>query len=212
MLQMKLKSFKFIISFLIIFSHSITKSEEKIDIWKDRNDTSGQTSININQDKEIKPEINSSQTIQALEKIQIEEGAQIQADEQKVFGIYEPANFDFNLNMWSKTKAEDLRSSLKRINKIELSKSSSEILEAILFSFSYPPQGMTEKEFVDLKINWLIKNDRVNLLENFLKQNDQFESKSKAVQYLVDKNIASGNLKEGCNKIKFIDAKIKDSI
>jgi hypothetical protein len=33
-------------------------------------------------------------------------------------------------------------------------------LEAILFSFSYPPQGMTEKEFVDLKINWLIKNDR----------------------------------------------------
>ena len=211
MLQMKLKSFKFIISFLIIFSHSITKSEEKIDIWKDRNDTSGQTSININQDKEIKPEINSSQTIQALEKIQIEEGAQIQTDEQKVFGIYEPANFDFNLNMWSKTKAEDLRSSLKRINKIELSKSSSEILEAILFSFSYPPQGMTEKEFVDLKINWLIKNDRVNLLENFLKQNDQFESKSKAVQYLVDKNIASGNLKEGCNKIKFIDAKIKDS-
>ena len=211
MLQMKLKSFKFIIGFLIIFSHSITKSEEKIDIWKDRNDTSGQTSININQDKEIKPEINSSQTIQALEKIQIEEGAQIQTDEQKVFGIYEPANFDFNLNMWSKTKAEDLRSSLKRINKIELSKSSSEILEAILFSFSYPPQGMTEKEFVDLKINWLIKNDRVNLLENFLKQNDQFESKSKAVQYLVDKNIASGNLKEGCNKIKFIDAKIKDS-
>ena len=70
---------------------------------------------------------------------------------------------------------------------------------------------MTEKEFVDLKINWLIKNERVNLLENFLKQNDQFESKSKAVQYLVDKNIASGNLKEGCNKIKFIDAKIKDS-
>ena len=113
--------------------------------------------------------------------------------------------------MWSTTKADDLRSSLKRLNKIELSKSSNEILEAILFSFSYPPQGMTEKEFVDLKINWLIKNDRVNLIENFLKQNDQFESKSKAVQYLVDKNIASGNIKEGCEKIKFIDAKIKDA-
>ena len=70
---------------------------------------------------------------------------------------------------------------------------------------------MTEKEFVDLKINWLIKNDRVDLIESFLKQNEQFESKSKAVQYLVDKNIASANIKEGCEKIKFIDAKIKDA-
>ena len=113
--------------------------------------------------------------------------------------------------MWSSTNADDLRSSLKRLNKIELSKSSNEILEAILFSFSYPPKGMSNKEFVDLKINWLIKNDRTDLIENFLKQNEQFDSKSKAVQYLVDKNIAGGNIKKGCEKIKFIDAKIKDS-
>ena len=113
--------------------------------------------------------------------------------------------------MWSETKAEDLRSSLNRLKKIELSKSSNEILEAILFSFSYPPQGMTEKEFVDLKINWMIEHDRINLIESFLKQNDQFDSKRKAVEYLVNKNIASGNIKEGCEKIKFIDAKIKDS-
>jgi hypothetical protein len=112
--------------------------------------------------------------------------------------------------MWSTTKAEDLRSSLKRLNKIELSQSSNEILESILLSFSYPPQGMTEKEFVDLKINWLIKNDKANLIEKFLKQNEEFDSKSKAVQYLVDKNIASADIKEGCKKIKFIDAKIKD--
>ena len=65
------------------------------------------------------------------------------------------------------TKAEDLRSSLKRLNKIELSKSSNEILETILFSFSYPPQGMTDKEFVDLKINWLIKNERQILIRKF---------------------------------------------
>ena len=94
---------------------------------------------------------------------------------------------------------------------MKLSKSSNEILEAILFSFSYPPKGMSDKEFADLKINWLIKNDRLNLIEKFFKQNEEFDSKSKAVQYLVDKNIASGNIKEGCEKIKFIDAKIKDA-
>ena len=113
--------------------------------------------------------------------------------------------------MWSTTKAEDVRSSIKRIKKINLSKTSNEILENVLLSFSYPPEGMEEKEFVNLKINWLIENNRLNLLEEFLKQNKEFEGKSKAVQYLVDNNIAQANIKEGCEKIKFIDSTIKDS-
>ena len=105
-----------------------------------------------------------------MDKIEIQEGSRNSIRWKKVYGIYEPANYDLNLNMWSTTKAEDLRSSLKRINKIELSKSSNEILEIILFSFSYPPNGMTEKEFVDLKINWLIQNDTLSLIEDFLKK------------------------------------------
>ena len=56
----------------------------------------------------------------------------------------------------------------------------------------------------------MIQNDRIDLIESFLKRNEEFESKSKAVQYLVDKNIASAKIKEGCDKIKFVDAKIKD--
>ena len=53
--------------------------------------------------------------------------------------------------------------------------------------------------------------DEIKLIEEFLKQNEEFKSKSKAVQYLVDKNIASGNIKKGCEKIRFIDAKIRDA-
>ena len=187
-------------------------SEEQIDIWKNKKENPV-TSTEKKNEKINNNELNlnSSQTIETVGKIEIKEGGTIQSNDQKVYGIYEPANFDFNLNMWSSTKAEDLRSSLKRIDKINLSKSSKEILEVILFSFSYPPQGMTENEFVNLKINWLIKNDRVDLIENFLKQNEQFDGKSKAVQYLVDKNIASANIKKGCEKISFIDAKIKDA-
>ena len=212
---MKLKSFNNLIGLLIIsfYFYSSVLGEEKIDIWKNKN--KNETIKNLpqidNKDIQKLPNSQSSETIEALEKIQIQETSTFKSTEKKVYGIYEPASYDFDLNMWSTTKAEDLRSSLKRLNKIELSKSSNEILEAILFSFSYPPQGMSEKEFVDLKINWLIDNGRVNLIESFLKQNDQFESKSKAVEYLVNKNIASGNIKEGCQKIKFIDAKIKDA-
>ena len=208
---MKLKSFNYLFGLLIIFFCLPLLSEEKIDIWKNKKEKAIQSSQSENSKNEENSNLILNTTSNSSEKIQIEETSSIQSDEQKVYGIYEPASYDFNLNMWSTTKAEDLRSSIKRINKINLSKSSTEILEAILFSFAYPPQGMTEKEFVDLKINWLIKNDRKDLIEKFLKQNDQFESKSKAVQYLVDKNIASANIKEGCEKIGFIDAKIKDA-
>ena len=208
---MKLKSFNYIISLLIIFLFTPTQGDEKIDIWNNKKETPSKSLKSEEAINEEKSNLKSSQTIQATEKIEIEEGTAIKSDEKKVYGIYDPADYDFSLNMWSATKAEDLRSSLKRLNKIELSKSSNEIFKMILFSFSYPPQGMKEKEFVDLKINWLIKNDKIPLIEEFLKQNEEFESKSKAVQYLVDKNIARGNIKEGCEKIRFIDAKIKDS-
>ena len=208
---MKLKSFNYLIGLLIIFFHLPLVSEDKIDIWKNKKDNVIEAPKLEEKVVQKNSNLKSSQTIKAIEKIQIQESSTIQGSEQKVFGIYDPANYDFSLNMWSTTKAEDLRSSLNRLSKVDLSKSSSEILEMILLSFSYPPQGMNENEFVKLKINWLIQNDKVDLIENFLKQNEEFENKSKAVQYLVDKNIASGNIKEGCKKIKFIDAKIKDA-
>ena len=208
---MKLKSFNYLLSLLIILFFTPILGEDKIDIWKDKKETPTKSMKLEETEINKKTNLKSSQTIQATEKIQIEESLSIKSDEKKVYGIYDPANYDFSLNMWSTTEADDLRSSFKRLNKIELSKSSSEILQMILFSFSYPPQGMDEGEFVDLKINWLIKNDEIKLIEEFLKQNEEFKSKSKAVQYLVDKNIASGNIKKGCEKIRFIDAKIKDA-
>ena len=208
---MKLRSFNYFIGLILIFFCSHLFSEEKIDIWKNKKERPQQNLEVEERDNQGNSNSKISEPIKALDKIKIQESSTIQSEEKNVFGIYEPSSYGFNLNMWSETKAEDLRSSLKRLKKIELSKSSNEILEAILFSFSYPPQGMTEKEFVDLKINWMIEHDRTNLIESFLKQNDQFDSKRKAVEYLVNKNIASGNIKEGCEKIKFIDAKIKDS-
>ena len=113
--------------------------------------------------------------------------------------------------MWSKTSADDIRSSIKRINKMELSNTSEKIFEKTLFSFAYPPKGMSDKEFTTLKINWMINNKKSDLIENFLNQNNAFHNKEKVIQYLVDENIAKANIKESCDKINFIDKNIKDS-
>ena len=207
---MKLKSFKYLTGLLVFFFFSPLWSEEKIDIWKNNTKKDTNNSNPPIQATQQNDNTNAANIIESTIEIQIEENNEISTAKENIYGIFEPANYDLNLNMWSNTKADELRSSLKRIEKINLSKSSEEILEIILFSFSYPPPGMSEKEFVSLKIDWLIKNEKVDLIESFLKQNQEFESKSKAVQYLVDQNIASANIKEGCDKIKFIDAKIKD--
>ena len=207
------KNFKILLALIFtVLIFSPLKGEDKIDIWKNKkkngNIESNQSGA-VTKKNDIKP--NLAEPVEANQDILITDGAIDNSREIKVFGVYDPADYNFNLNMWSTTKAEDVRSSIKRIKKINLSKTSNEILENVLLSFSYPPEGMEEKEFVNLKINWLIENNRLNLLEEFLKQNKEFEGKSKAVQYLVDNNIAQANIKEGCEKIKFIDSTIKDS-
>ncbi len=209
---MRLKNFDY---FLVLLIFSILflplAGEEKIDIWKNKKEKSSEI-FKTDTDQNLKETtIKKNLRLESSEKIKIEDGTIDNDLEAKVYGVYDPAEYDFNINMWSSTNADDLRASLKRIKKINLSKTSQDILENVLLSFSYPPNGMSDDEFVKLKIDWLINNNKVKLIENFLKQNREFKGKSKVVQYLVDTNITQANIKQGCEKIKFIDNTIKDA-
>ena len=211
---MILKSFKIFFGLLIILLFNLPlQSEDKIDIWKNKDKKEiSLKEKNLSEKKNIdKINLKNSQAIKIDPKIEIEDNFSSDKSDQQIFGIYDPADNNFNLNMWSTTSADDVKSSLKRLREIKLSKTSNEILEKILLSFSYPPDGMTTNEFARLKISWLIDNNRQELIENFLKSNEEFEGKSKAIQYLVDKNIAKANIKEGCEKIKFIGSNLKDA-
>ncbi len=212
---MKLKNFRkiLILPFLLIFSSSLY-CEEKIDIWKNSKQKKQDEKIDINPKSLKEPEqinLKPRKEKDTNQTIKIDDNLNDTKEQTQVFGIYDPSKNNFDINMWTLTKAEDVRSSLKRINKMNLSKTSNEILENILMSFSFPPEGMDDKEFSNLKVNWLIENKRPDLIESFLNQNREFDGKKKAVQYLVDQNIAEANLKRGCEKIEFIDTTIKDS-
>ena len=211
---MILKSCKYFFGLLIISMFvSPVISEEKIDIWnnKEKQEEKSKSLIENNEQEKNKILLNPANKIKPDQVIQIEDNIKENINENKVFGVHDPADYNFDLNMWSSTKAEDIRASLKRLKKIKLSKTSNEILESILLSYSYPPNGMKDDEFVDIKIKWLIDNDRSDLIESFLKQNREFKGKKRAIQYLVDQNIARADIKEGCDKIEFIDSTIKDS-
>tara|TARA_B110000261_G_scaffold158638_1_gene195237 strand:- start:495 stop:1823 length:1329 start_codon:yes stop_codon:yes gene_type:complete len=70
---------------------------------------------------------------------------------------------------------------------------------------------MTNEEFINYKINWLIKNKKNEMISIFLNKNKNFPNKSKIIKYLVDQNIAKANLKKACEKITLIDSDVKDS-
>ncbi len=202
---------KYICLLILIISFQSLYAEEEIDIWN--KEIKDKTKILKQENQPSEDTINSElfKKSQTNTSIKIENEILENSQEVKIFGIYDPAENDFDLNMWTQTEAEDIKSSFKRIKKIQLSNTATKLFEKTILSIAYPPKNMGEKEFVNLKINWMIENKRIDLIEKFLNQNNTFPNKKKLIQYLVDSNIAKANIKEGCSKIDFLDKTIKDS-
>ena len=87
--------------------------------------------------------------------------------------------------MWSESDGEDIKNILKRINKLKLSKLSEDLLFQVLFTNAYPPKtNLTSGEFLKIKIDWLIKNQRFQDLETLLKNNpDSRSRRQKAINF-----------------------------
>ena len=204
---------KYLCFFIFVTVISIsTKAEESVDIWK--KEIKKEENLNVPTEEESKQKIKIKKEKKNQEitstNIEIGENTQTENLERNIYGIFDPQENNFDLEMWSNTKGEDIQSLFKRINKIKLSKSAEDIFINTIMTYSYLPQGMSDENFLDLKIDWLIKNDKIDLLENFLNKNNNFKGKKKTIQYLVDKNIAKADLKEGCKKSEFISKEIKD--
>ena len=75
---MRLKSFNYFLGLLLILFYSPAVSEEKIDIWKNKKETVINSSEKENKDSQNKLNLESSQTIEAIEKIKIEDGSSFQ--------------------------------------------------------------------------------------------------------------------------------------
>ncbi len=199
------------IFFLLSFS-TLNSEEESVDIWKKNNQEIQTKEKNIKSDdvkQNLSLEINKINSIDP--NIIIDKTNNENAPETNLYGILDPEENNFSLTMWSNTNASDIRSIISRINKLNLSSLAESLFLNTMLTYSYLPKDMSDEEFLDMKINWMIKNNKDDLLESFLNKNDNFHNKNKIIQYLVDKNIAGANLKSGCQKINFINKEIVDS-
>ena len=205
---MKLSDLSKLFFFLIIFLNSSKLfAENEVDIWK-KNSTDDKIEEIDKQEKKIPSPLLNKNIISTNKIIQEENSTEVSS--ALLYGIWDPDKYNFELSMWSNTDGKNIQKTIARINKIKLSETAENILLNTLFSYSYAPANLTEKEFLDIKINWLIKNKKDDLIEQFLIKNNDFPNKNKIIQYLVDRNISDANIKIGCEKVNFIGKDIKD--
>ena len=204
---------KFFLTFFLAFSFCFSATgEEAVDIWNEKKDKTEEKILRKNNiSQEIKIDFSKIEVKEKKQEIKISDNENTDP-EIKLVGLYEPQKNDLNLDMWSSTDGDIIKDTLARIDKIKLSKFSEEIFVNTILTYSYPPKNkFSQDEFLKLKLNWLIKNNKINLIENFLNNNSQFSGKSKLIKYLVDFYIASADISEGCKKANFINKEIKDN-
>ena len=202
----KLILFTFFINILIF---NFTISFAAVDIWekkKKKNDQSNK----INNEKEIK--IESPILSEDINKIIIIDENEIKDPGKSVIGIFDPEENNFNLNMWSQSDGEDVKKILKRIDKLNLSKLSEDLLYQVLFTNAYPPKAnLNSEEFLEIKINWLIKKKRIKDLETLLKKNPEVGQNTKAVKFLINEYLSAADIKSACEKINFLDPRVQNN-
>ena len=200
----------FLIIFIIITFNLSLAEDEPVDIWQN-NETESETVNQTSNEEDIT--IESPILSDDINKIvvKIDEDT-IQERGQSVIGIFDPEEHNFNLNMWTKTDGEEIKKTLSRINKLKLSKSSEDLLFLVLFTNSYPPQkNLNAEDFLKIKINWLIKRNRIEDLETLLRTNLEVGQNPKAVKYLINEYLSSANIKSACEKINYIDRKVQNN-
>ena len=207
---LKLNSINSLLFYLIFLFFSSALSNEPVDIWKKKNN---QTKQNLQSDTN-NSEKNSSINYQKknnLEEIKITD-SNVEDETVDLIGLYDPEENDLKLTMWSNTDGIIIKNTFKRIEKIKLSNFSEKIFVDTIFTYSYDPKSnLSQEDFLKLKINWLVKNNKIKLIEQFLNVNPEFSGKSKLIKYLVDHYIESGNISTSCENSEHINKEIKDN-
>jgi hypothetical protein len=198
-----------IISLLLSFS-SIAE-EKPVDIWNlDKKETQDVSEENLSVEKKEETSQSSIYKMQSdkdKESIKLDE--KLTSKTIKIAGLYDPQDYGLSISMWSNSDGSILKKLFNNIDKYNLSKDASEILNiSLLTNAYYPNQNITEEEFLKFKTNWLIKDSNLELIEEYLVKNQVTNLHPELMRYMVDKYLSKSNVKKSCE----IFSKIKEPL
>jgi len=206
------KKYLSIILFFLFFGFA-TESQEAIDIWNvEEKKIKEKIIATENTEKKSIPQ-NAIYEMQSkkVAKPNIEEDQALASKEIEIVGLYDPAENGLNINMWSNSNGDQILSIFKRINKIKLSTDAAEILNILLLTNAYyPDTNISKEQFLEIKSNWLIKNSNLELIENYLLNNQTINDNPKLTRYLVDDYLSKSQVKKSCEIFSKINETIED--
>ena len=205
------KNFSIIIFSLI--ASTISFAEDKpVDIWniekKEVETISEENLSDDNSNEEI-----SENNVYRMQSDKKDDAIKLDADLTsktiKIAGLYDPQDYGLSISMWSNSDGSTLKKLFEYIDKYDLSKDASEILNITLLTNAYyPDQNITDEEFIKFKTKWLIKNSDLELIEEYLVKNQNINQHPELMRYMVDKYLSRSDVKKSCE----IFSKIKEPI
>ena len=202
-----------IIIIYLLSSFSVTAEDKPVDIW------------NIDK-KEIVILEEENTLVEKLEEISENNIYKMQSDknkgsikldqkldskEIKIEGLYDPEDYGLSINMWSNSDGSVLKKLFENIDKYDLSRDASEILNiSLLTNAYYPNQNITDEEFLKFKSNWLIKDSNLPLIEEYLLKNQITNLHPELMRYMVDKYLSQSDVKKSCEIFSKIKGLIED--
>tara|TARA_Y100000590_G_scaffold177283_1_gene202454 strand:+ start:2525 stop:4267 length:1743 start_codon:yes stop_codon:yes gene_type:complete len=186
---------------LIVYTISIQISfaEKKVDnIWKiietkdivNETSTENSESTNTNTNQAVKTKLTDENIIVNNE---------LDKSKELLAGLFDPAENDLNLDMWSNSNGKEIKTLLKKINSSDLSSFSKKIMDIALLTNSYLPQNdISSEEFQNFAIQHLIKKKDFNLIKKFIIKNPNIANKEKLVSLLADYHLSNSEIEKSC--------------
>jgi hypothetical protein len=200
---------------IIIFSLLITSSpfaeDKPVDIWnieKKEVDTISEENLSDENKQEVSE--NSIYKMQSDKKEDsIKLDGELSSKTIKIAGLYDPQDYGLSIDMWSNSDGLILKKLFNNIDKYDLSKDATEILNiSLLTNAYYPNQNITDQEFLKYKTKWLIKNSDLDLIEEYLIKNQVTNLHPELMRYIVDRYLSQSDVKKSCE----IFSKIKEPL
>jgi len=194
-----------------LISLSSFAEDKPVDIWnleKQESETISEENLSIENKQEVsESSIYKMQSDKNEDSIKLDQ--ELTSKTIKIAGLYDPQEYGLDINMWSNSDGSTLKKLFDNIDKYELSKDASEILNiSLLTNAYYPNQNITDQEFLKFKTKWLIKNSNLDLIEEYLIKNQVTNLHPELMRYMVDRYLSQSDVKKSCE----IFSKIKEPL
>ena len=197
----------FLILFFLFFT-SISNAEEKpVDIWNidkkeiEEKNTTNNSEISNGENvlqESIEPSVFGMQNQNQKSIINLDE--KFDTKEIKIIGLYDPEDYGLNVDMWANSDGDQLENLLTKLNKMDLSNDAIEIINtSLLINAHSPKKNISDNEFLKLKSDWLIKNSNLDLIEEYLIQNQIINLHPELTKHLVDEHLSNSKIDKACS-------------